>query len=98
MITKIYAQRLKKDLMRLAIFSLITVVIWLGLATHRSLTKSQIKPDVQKQLEPLTASLELDTLEQVKSRPETPPIDWILFGPTPLATISAEQNDQSETD
>ena len=97
MITKIYVQRLKKDLLRLAIFSLITVMIWLGLATHRALTKSQIKPDVKKQLEPLTPSLALDTMEQVKSRLETPPIDWVLLGPTPLATTSAEKNDQSKT-
>lgn len=96
MMTKIYANRLKKDLLNLAVFSLITVVVWLGLVTYRTLTKSQVKPDVKKQLEPLTASLALDTMDQVKQRLKTPAIDWSSLGPATPATISA-QNDKPKT-
>lgn len=76
MMTKIYADRMKKDLLRLAVFSLITVIIWLALAVHRSLTRTQIPPDVKKQLTPLTASLDLDTMNQVNQRMIIPPADW----------------------
>lgn len=96
MMTKIYANRLKKDLLRLAIYSLITIVIWLGLVTYRTLTRPQVTPDVKKQLEPLTASLALDTMDQVKQRLKTPAIDWNSFGQVKPATISA-QNDKSKT-
>ncbi len=82
MMTKIFAARVKKDLLRLAIFSLITVVIWLGLVTYRTLTQSQVKPDVKKQLEPLTASLALDTMDQVSQRLKAPPIEWDSLGQT----------------
>ncbi len=92
MMTKIYANRIKTDLLRLAIFSLITVVAWLGLVTYRTLTQSQVKPDVKKQLEPLTASLALDTMDQVKQRLKTPAIDWSSLGQVTPATFSA-QND-----
>lgn len=76
MMTKIFAQKLKRDLFRLSILSLVTIVIWLILVTYRTLTQSQVKPDVKKQLQPLTANLELDTMEQVKTRLEAPAIDW----------------------
>ncbi len=86
--TKIYANRLKRDLLRLAVFSLITVVIWLGLVTYHALTKSQVKPDVKKQLTPLTSSLELDTMNQVSQRLKAPAIDWDSLGQTvPLVVL-----------
>ena len=93
MMTKIYAGRLKKDLFRLSIFSLITLILWLGLVTYRTLTQSQVKPDVKKQLEPLTASLALDTMDQVKQRLKTPAIDWNSFSQVKPATISAQNDD-----
>lgn len=82
MMTKIFAQRIKHDLWRLALISLITVVVWLGLVTYRTLTKPQVAPDVKKQLSPLTASLELDTMEQSKLRLIAPAIDWSALGQT----------------
>lgn len=94
--TKIYANRLKRDLLHLAVFSLITVVIWLGLVTYRALTKSQVKPDVKKQLTPLTSSLELDTMNQVSQRLKAPAIDWDSLGQTvPVVVVEAEEATQS---
>lgn len=80
--TKIFAQRLKKDLLRLSILSLVTMVVWLALVTYRTLTRSQVNPDVKKQLTPLTASLELDTMNQVKNRFKAPAVDWDSIGQT----------------
>ena len=97
MMTKIYANRIKTDLLRLAVLSLITIVIWLGLVTYRTLAQSQVKPDVKKQLESLTTSLALDTMDQIKLRLKAPAIDWSLLGQVKPATISA-QNDESKTD
>lgn len=85
MMTKIFAQRIKKDLWRLALLSLITVLVWLALVTYRTLSHSQVTPDVKKQLSPLTATLELDTMDQIKNRLQAPAIDW--------ASPSANNND-----
>jgi len=90
MMTKIYAAKLKHDLLRLAVFSLITVVIWLSLVTYRALTKSQVNPDVKKQLTPLTSSLELDTMDQVSQRLKAPAIDWDSLGQTALVVVVEE--------
>ena len=90
MMTKLYAAKLKHDLLRLAIFSLITAVVWLGLVTYRALNKSQVKPDVKKQLTPLTSSLELDTMDQVSQRLKAPAIDWDSLGQTALLVVVEE--------
>ncbi|MDP4031062.1 MAG: hypothetical protein Q8P47_02130 [Candidatus Beckwithbacteria bacterium] len=96
MITKIFVARLKKDLWRLAIFSLVTVVIWLILSTYRILNRSQVTPDIKKQLQPLTSSLELDTMDQVTQRIKTPETDWGSLGQTaPLLVV--EEATQSAT-
>lgn len=56
--------------------TLITVVVWIGLATYQALTKSQIKPDVAKAILPLTPTLDIDTMERIKQKQVTPNIDW----------------------
>lgn len=97
MMTKIYADRLKKNAFRMAVLSLITVLIWLVMATQRALTRSQVKPDVKKQLEPLTTSLPLDTIDQINQRLIVPPVDWqslgraevVLVVPNPEAATAA---------
>jgi len=96
MMTKIFAARIKKDLLRLAVFSLITVVIWLGLVTYRTLTQPLIKPDVKKQLEPLTASLALDTMDQVNQRLKTPAIDWSSLSQAAPVFLVEEASPSSE--
>ena len=76
MISKIYVNKIKKEFFRLAILSLVIVLIWLATTTYRALNKSQTPPDVKKQLLPLTTSLPIDTIEQVAGRLDSPPIDW----------------------
>jgi hypothetical protein len=95
MITKIYAARLKKDLLRLAVFSLITVIVWLGMVTYRTLNKPQVKPDVKKQLEPLTSSLALDTMDQVSQRFQAPAIDWNSLGQTAPVIVVEEATESA---
>lgn len=82
MITKIYTQRMKKDLLRLAVLSLITAVVWLGVSTYRTLRRPQVAPDVKKLLQPLTTTLPLDTMDQVNQRHKAPAIDWDQLGQT----------------
>lgn len=66
----------RKDLFRLSIMTLITVVVWIGFTTYQALTKSQIKPDVKKAILPLMPTLDIDTMEKIKQKQATPPIDW----------------------
>lgn len=95
MITKLYVNKLKRDLRRLAVMSLITVVVWLLFSTYRVLTRPQVKPDVKKQLTPLTASLDLDTMDQVKTRLVTPAIDWNSLGQTAPVFVVSEATESA---
>lgn len=99
MISKLYEQRLRKNLGQLAVLTLITVVIWMAVAVYRSLHKSQLTPDVKKQILPLTPSIDLDTMESIKQRQVVSEADWsslqpsgvvtLLLPPSPIATESA---------
>ncbi len=81
MLTKLYEQRLRRDLFRLSIVTIITVVIWIGLSTYRSLSKSKVSPKVAKQIKPLTASIDLDTMDKIKSRQKIEAVDWNKLQP-----------------
>jgi hypothetical protein len=100
MISKIYVTKIKKEFLRLAILSLIIVLIWLAMTTYRALNKSQTPPDVKKQLLPLTTSLPIDTIEQVAGRLDSPPIDWgslNLAAPEILVVEPAQESTSSST-
>jgi len=87
MISKLYEERLRHDLARLAILSLITVVIWIGVAVYQALNKSQLTPDVKKQILPLTTSIELDTMESIKQRQTVQPADWTSLQPAQTVDV-----------
>lgn len=63
--------RKKKSIAKFAwllIFTTITVVVWVGLEIYRAANKSAIALVLQEQLEPLDASLDLDTIATLKQR------------------------------
>ncbi len=105
MITKLYENRLRRDIFRLSIITLVTVLIWIGIATFRTLSKEQIKPNVKKQIIPLTATIDLDTMENIKKRRQIPDVAWENIKPelpeslvileTPEATSSSESTPES---
>ena len=105
MITKLYENRLRRDIFRLSIITLATVLIWIGIATFRTLSKEQIKPNVKKQIVPLTATIDLDTMENIKKRRQIPDVAWENIKPelpenlvvleTPEATSSSESTPES---
>ncbi len=76
MISKLYEKRLRRDLFRLSIVSIITVIIWIGMATYRSFSKSKIEPRLKKQIKPLTASIDLDTMKKIKGRQQIEAVNW----------------------
>lgn len=80
MISKLYEERLRHDLSKLAILTLVTVVIWIGVAVYQALNKSQLAPDVKKQILPLTTSIDLDTMEEIKQRQTVTTADWTSLG------------------
>lgn len=100
MITALYEKKLRGDLFKLSILTLVTVLLWVGVATYKALSKSQVKPDVKKQLVSLTPTVDLDTMESIKQRRQAPPADWksiqsglpggLLMLEEPAATSSAE--------
>lgn len=107
MISQIYEKRLRKDLFRLSVVTLITVVFWIGVATYQTITKDRVAPEVKKQILPLTPSLDLDTMNNIERRLVVPRDDWSSLEiatssgepvlveevklPSPPATQSAEQ-------
>jgi len=76
MIGALYEEKLRKDLFRLSILTLITTVIWIGISTYRALSKSEVKPKTKQQLIPLTPSIDLDTMEKIKQRRQAPEMAW----------------------
>lgn len=100
MITALYEKKLRGDLFKLSILTLVTVLLWVGVATYKALSKSQVKPDVKKQLVSLTPTVDLDTMESIKQRRQVPLAAWksiqpglpgdLLMLEEPAATSSAE--------
>jgi len=76
MISKLYEQRLRGDLFKLSLLTLITVIFWVGIATYRVLSKSQVKPNVKKQIIPLTPIIDLDTMRSIEQRRQAPLTAW----------------------
>ena len=68
--------KIRRDFFYLAMGVLITVVSWVGFATYRAFTKSEVSPEVKKQVVPLTPSLDLDTMNEVKERRQIPEAAW----------------------
>ncbi|MFC1627298.1 hypothetical protein ACFL18_01925 [Patescibacteria group bacterium] len=104
MISQLYEKRLRGDLFKVSIASLITVVIWVGIATYRAFTEEDIKVDVKKQIKTLTPTLDVDTIDNIKQRQAVPEEDWdslgavapeILVVPELDASPSAQQATES---
>lgn len=104
MMSKLYEQRLRSDLFKLSIMTLITVMVWIGIATYQSLTKSKVSKMIKVQIKPLTATLDLDTIKDVKSRQKIVSVDWRslspqlpegLLLPEKLASESSQLEEQS---
>lgn len=105
MLTKLYEERLRRDIFKLAVISLITVLIWVGVGTYRALTKSESKPNLKKQIKPLTADLPVDTMEKITGRQQIVEADWnslkpasrsILVLPSPVASPSGQNSPSGE--
>lgn len=96
MISKLYEQKIKRDLLRLAVLTVVVVIVWISLEIYRSMKQSQVGPEVKKQLSPLTPSLDLDTMESIKQRQQVLPEDWsnlkkaFEIPAAPKATTSGE--------
>ena len=99
MLSKLYEERLRHDIFRLSVLSLVTVLIWVGVATYRTLSKSEVESKIKKQIKPLTAELSVDTMENITSRQQIVEADWdslrpatgeVLVLPEPTASSSGQ--------
>lgn len=90
------------SLVTIAILTLITVVFWIGFSVYRSLTIEPPEKVPAEILEPITATLDLETLGKLSARvffeeyqlPETiipQPVSTPSPAETPVATESAIQ-------
>jgi len=79
MISKLFENKLRQKIFRLALLSIITVIAWIGFNIYRSINKSQIKLERKKYLSPLTPDLDLDTIETIKKRIKTKPEAWEIL-------------------
>lgn len=96
MISKLYEQRLRRDLFKLSILTLVTVVFWVGIVTYRALSKSQVKPDVKKQIKSLTPQIDLDTMENISRRRQAPEAAWGNIRPElPEVLVMPEETESS---
>ncbi|AKM79779.1 MAG: hypothetical protein UX85_C0001G0063 [Candidatus Beckwithbacteria bacterium GW2011_GWB1_47_15] len=105
MISALYEKKLKRDIFRLSLMTLITVVIWIGVATYRAFTKSQVGGKIKSQIIPLTPTLDLDTMELTDQRLKVEPVNWDSLQPVfevvpetaePEASLSEEASPSGE--
>ncbi len=61
-------QRISRSALIVGIFSLLTVGSWVGFDVYRSLVKTTIPPDVQKQIQPLDSKIDPNLMSDLKSR------------------------------
>ncbi len=81
MISKLYEKRLRSDLFKLSIMTVMTVFIWIGFSTYQSLSKSKVSKATKLQIKPLTSTLDLDTIKSIKDRQEIIQVDWSSIKP-----------------
>ena len=58
----------KKNLLRIVVFTTITVFIWIAFDVYRNLSKSSIPQVLKEQLEPLNPNFNKEVLESLKKR------------------------------
>ncbi|MFH0942772.1 MAG: hypothetical protein V1810_01220 [Candidatus Beckwithbacteria bacterium] len=102
MISERFEQRFKKDFFKLAVLTIITTIVWLGMVTYKAFTKSQIRPEVKKLLTPLTSTLDLDTMKMISRREAVPSADWDSLKPAQPAVllvppVSSPQGEASQS-
>lgn len=60
-----------RDIILLSIFTLLTVLLWMGFEAIHASQKSTITPQVNQQIKPITPSFDNKLLKQIKNR-QTP--------------------------
>ncbi|KKS80547.1 MAG: hypothetical protein UV54_C0003G0002 [Candidatus Beckwithbacteria bacterium GW2011_GWA2_43_10] len=89
MINNRYGKNFGKDFFRLSILTLVTVIIWIGMTVYKTLNISQVKPEVQQLLLPLTPTIDLDTMEKIRQREIIPETDWNSLNPASHSATSS---------
>jgi hypothetical protein len=89
-------QRLNRDLLILAILTVITVFTWIGFEVYRTLTETEIPSVLQHQIEPLNPTIEKAVLQSLKSRKSFSPEELVT---APILTKeSAEEESLPATE
>lgn len=77
---------LARDLFLVAILTVMTVFLWIGLDTYRALNKKEVPKILQKQIEPLNPELDQQTLKNLSDLPFYDGRGFLLL-PTNLESI-----------
>lgn len=83
----------KKEGLNLAILTLITILTWAGFDIYFALTKSRMKPEVQKLMTPLDPQIEKSVLEGLNRKRE---ISLEEIGRLPIALPSPKIETEEE--
>lgn len=58
----------RKAALVLIVFTLMCIIVWIGLSLYFSSKKTSLSPNVQKQLQPLSPILDIETLKRLNIR------------------------------
>lgn len=79
MTSPIASLKQKQGLLRILIFSLVTIMIWVGFSIFHSQNTTAISPDLLKLAEPLNPNINVDALQRIEQKRS--------FGPNDLANF-----------
>lgn len=80
---------LKKTLLYIGVSSLVIVMIWITLSTALSIKKTTIPSNLQEKTKPITPTIDIQTINQLKNRRVFTEAELSSF------TISKEQKDEN---
>lgn len=89
-------KRISQETLNLAIITLTTVLIWTGFDIYRAYTRTQVKPDVRKQLTPLNPKLDTETLEDLSNKKDLSLEKVKTFSPSRIIIETSPEENQPE--
>ena len=94
-------KKLSVEFLYVAVFTTVTVMLWVGFEVFRSLTTAAVIPQVTKeQLEPLSAEIDLEVLDSLRTRQQITQTQLDLLevaaAPVTESTEGASINSQTQ--
>ena len=85
----------RKMALVLIVFTLMCIIVWIGLSLYFSFKKTNLPLNVQKQLQPLSPVLDVETLKSLNTRKVYTPEELSAF--TVVREVTEDQNGNKKT-